>query len=57
MKEIIIYSLFFESNLKGRPAFADLLAEQVLYQARSASRRQACLAEAAPPGGHPLFPV
>jgi hypothetical protein len=29
------------SPMKGfRPAFADLLAEQVLWQARAASRRQ-----------------
>ena len=37
-KESIIEQTYHSENLP--PAFADLLAEQVLWQARAASRRQ-----------------
>jgi hypothetical protein len=37
------------------PAFADLLAEQVLWQARAASRRQ--VPPICPPGQKPYGPV
>ena len=40
-EKVIFLRMLKNAQMQGSPAFADLLAEQVLWQARAATRRQA----------------